>query len=374
MTVADGRTARVRVDYSQYQVAAGAEMTVGDDSVPGILRDMGGQAVAVLTGLQSGVITVTARAVATSPAQVDSGWEVVAETDLDSPEGIISVLDWGGPDHPELGDLAIAGPGRYRLRVHARNRESKDEEHHLLIWPAAEPAPPGLLTSMDSYGRLLTGEEPDDKPPLDSLELAAGAAVRQLAALVSGRDAVVLSGELTVVRSAATVPGTPRKVWNQVSIPWSWLANHGTDDPADFLFVLLDEPGLGVRGNTIVDEPPTRIEFLWSWTTSRWAEIERPMPTGVRARDPVTGEVASVTRTGRDWELEPSMTLPRQPTTVRISLRRDGKGATAVVLEHLNVPVELAALVQPFWDWALGRALPDRVTRSPFYGYPWHRV
>jgi hypothetical protein len=65
MTVADGRTARVRVDYSQYQVAAGAEMTVGDDGVPGLLRDMGGQAVAVLTGLQSGVITVTAHAVAT---------------------------------------------------------------------------------------------------------------------------------------------------------------------------------------------------------------------------------------------------------------------------------------------------------------------
>src|SRR3984957_774945 len=112
---------------------------------------------------------------------------------------------------------------------------------------------------MDSYGRLLNGEEPGDTPPLDSLELAAGAGVRQLAALVSGREAMVLSGEMTVVRSAATVPGTQRKVWDQVSIPWSWLANHGTDDPADFLFVLLDEPGLGVRGNTIVDEPPTRI-------------------------------------------------------------------------------------------------------------------
>ena len=119
MTEADGRTARVRVDYSQYQVAAGAEITVGDDSVPGLLRDLGGQAVAVLTGLQSGVIAVTAHAVATAPAQVDPGWDVVAETDLDCPGGIISVLDWGGPDHPELGDLAIAGPGRYRLRVHA---------------------------------------------------------------------------------------------------------------------------------------------------------------------------------------------------------------------------------------------------------------
>ena len=48
MTVGDGRIARVRVDYSQYQVAAGAEMAVGDDSVPGLLRDLSGQAVAVL--------------------------------------------------------------------------------------------------------------------------------------------------------------------------------------------------------------------------------------------------------------------------------------------------------------------------------------
>ena len=226
---------------------------------------------------------------------------------------------------------------------------------------------------MDSCGRLLNGEEPGDTPPLDALELAAGAAVRQLAALVSGREAIVLSGEVTVVRSAATVPGTQRRVWSQVSIPWSWLANHGTDDPADFLFVLLEEPGLGVRGNTIIDEPPARIAFLWSWTTSRWAEVERPT-NGVPARDLVAGEVASVPRTGRDWELEPSRILPRQPTTVRISLRRDGKGTTAVELEQLSVPVELAGLVQPFWDWALRRALPDRVARSPFHGFPWQRV
>jgi hypothetical protein len=60
--------------------------------------------------------------------------------------------------------------------------------------------------------------------------------------------------------------------------------------------------------------------------------------------------------------------------TVRIGLRRDGKGTTAVELEQLIVPVELAGLVQPFWDWALRRALPDRMTRSPFHGYPWQRV
>jgi hypothetical protein len=38
MTVAGGRTARVRVDYSQYQVAAGAEITVGDTVRIGLRR------------------------------------------------------------------------------------------------------------------------------------------------------------------------------------------------------------------------------------------------------------------------------------------------------------------------------------------------
>jgi hypothetical protein len=106
----------------------------------------------------------------------------------------------------------------------------------------------------------------------------------------------------------------------------------------------------------IVDEPLARIAFLWSWTTSRWVEV------------------ASTIAAGRDWELERSPILSRQPTTVRISLRREGKVATAVELEHFDVPVELASMVQPFWDWALRRALPDCVTRSPFYGSPWDRA
>jgi hypothetical protein len=225
MPASNGRTARVRVDYSQYQVAAGGDTTVGDDSVPGILRDLGAQAVAVLTGLQWGTITVTADAVTTAPVQVDPGWDVVAETDLDCPEGTISVLDWGGPDHPELGELAIAGPGRYRLRVHARNRANTDEkssaeEHRLLIWPVEQPAPSRLLTPMDAHGRLLIDEEPDDSPPLDPLELAAAVAVRQLAGRITERDGPILSGELTVVHSQATVPGTPAKVWKPERAVW----------------------------------------------------------------------------------------------------------------------------------------------------------
>lgn len=89
--------------------------------------------------------------------EVDTGWGVVTETDLACPEGVISVCDWGGLGHDELGDLAMAGPGRYRVRVHARNRtvdqERSTETRHLLIWPVTEETPSCLLTPMDEYGR-----------------------------------------------------------------------------------------------------------------------------------------------------------------------------------------------------------------------------
>jgi hypothetical protein len=375
---ARGRAVLVRVDYSQYHVAAGSDMAAGDDSVPGLLQDMGPQAVAVITGRQYGTITVTARAVTAPPTQVDPGWDVVAETDLDCPEGSISVLDWGGPDHPELGELAVAGPGRYRLRVHARNREQADgektaEQHYLLLWPTAGPAPPRLLTPMDARGKLLTGEEQPEAPPLDAVELAAVAAVRRLAELVTQPDPPALSGELTTIRSEATVPGAPRKVWNLAAMPRVWLGNSGGGDPAHFSFGLHDEPRLEIRGDLIIEEPSDRLAFTWSWTTTRWVEVERPMPTGVMSRDLLTGQLTSVTRMERGLEIVDSWMLPSEPTTVHISLRRAGKGRTAVELEHRELPVELAEAVQPFWDWALQRELRDQLARTPFYGYPWER-
>src|SRR5579859_6891636 len=112
------RIARVSVDYSQYWVAAGPDIVAGDERVPGLLTDLGPQAVAVITGRQWGKVPVTAMAVPATPGEVDDGWDVVAETDLECAEGVISVCDWAGPDHPELGNLAIAGPGRYRVRLH----------------------------------------------------------------------------------------------------------------------------------------------------------------------------------------------------------------------------------------------------------------
>jgi hypothetical protein len=211
--MATGQQARVWADYSQYWVAAGPDIEVGDDLAPGLLADLGSQAVAVITGLRYGNVKVTAQAVPTPPAGMDPGGDVVAETDLECPEGTIAVCDWAGGGHDELGELAIAGTGRYRLRVHARGHDQvsegrSKEEHYLLIWPVAEPAPPPLLTPMDAYGRTFNGEDDPEAPPLDALDLAAATAVRWLADLVNQSNPPDLSGELTVVHAETIAAAT----------------------------------------------------------------------------------------------------------------------------------------------------------------------
>jgi hypothetical protein len=292
------------------------------------------------------------------------------------------VSDWAGPDHPELGELAIAGPGRYRLRVHARNRqageERSSEEHHLVVWPVAEAAPPRLLTPMDAYGREFSGEDDPSAPPMDAFDLAAAAGVKHLADLVNRSDPPQLSGELTKVIVRTVVPSTSRKIWNQVSTPWLWLGNRGGDDPARFHVHLNSEPELEARGGFLDEEPLAHLAFTWSWTTNRHVKVESPAVSRMIRKDLATGEITRVsitdpTQTVRHSVLVPSWMLPPEPTTVDIRLRRHGKGTTAVELEHRGLPIELSDDVQPFWAWALQRGLHDRHTNAPFYGFPWDR-
>jgi hypothetical protein len=343
--IATGRRAGwVSADYSQYWVTGGPDINAGEETVPGLLLSLGPQGVAVLTGLEAGRVAVATRALPSPPAELDPGWEVVAETDLECPEGSIAISDWAGPDHPELGEMAISGAGRYRLRVHARGRERASErqlteEHYLLAWPTEQPTPPRLLTPMDAHGRVILGEEDPDAPALDALDLAAAAAVRRLAELVGRPGALELSGELVEVNAQTIAPGTARKVWNMVARPWWWVGLGGGTDPANFEIYLHDEPSLDVRGRFLAAQPVTHLAYTWSWTT-------RPAP--------------------RSW------TLPPRPTTVDIRMRRHGNGATEVSLSHRDLPAELADTAQPFWDWAL-RELHNRLAKAPFWGYPWNR-
>lgn len=147
-----------------------------------------------------------------------------------------------------------------------------------------------------------------------------------------------------MIRAQATIPATPRKVWNEVSEPWNWVAIGRIPNPAGFFISLQDEPSLEVRGRVVVDEPPAQVAFTYSWTTA-----------------PLGDSMSS-------WW------LPAEPTTVRISLHRAGKGLTTAELEHRDLPAELAGTVRPFWEWALQRKLPERLAKAPFHGYPWQRA
>jgi len=310
MAVAGNRAARVAVDYSQYWVRSGPDIGGGDDSVPGLLVDLGPQAVAVITGLHDGRVTVTAQAVQAPPASLDPGWDVAAETDLEFPDGVIVVCDWGDPDHGELGPLAAGGPGRYRLRVHARNRRQvgqrqSTEEHHLLTWPVTAPAPPRLLTPLDEFGRVFNGERPSGAPGLDDLDRAAAAGVRHLADLVAQPGPPRLSGELTVVCVEAIAPATPRRVWDQVAIPWGLVGSGGGGNPAVFEVYLHKRPRLKATGHFVTEEPFTGLAFTWSWTTTRTAEGSEFLPV-VMERDLLTG--------GRP---QPSPPIPSGPGTRR---------------------------------------------------------
>lgn len=343
MAIRKPRPARVWVSYGQYYVLGGLDReVVGDDSdlVPGLLRDLGPQGVMVITGLHTGKITVTARALPEPPLELEPGWDVVGEADLESPEGQIVVTDWAGPDHPELGPLAISGPGRYRLRVHARHRDgTTGEEHLLLTWPSTEPAPARLLTPLDDYGLEFTGQF--TLPPLDDIEQAAATAVRDLAALLAQPDPPAWSGSRTEIRTHAVVPGTPRRVWKVISDPKWWLGTGGSgslEDGGSFFITAL--PDLTAEGTFLVQERPVRLVFTWSWV-------------------------------GRSPEYGPSWTLPVEaPTEIEIQLRSDRKGSTAAAVEHRGLPEELAGPMQSFWAWAL-RALLPWLTDAPLCLPPW---
>ena len=376
MAIRKPRPARVWVSYSQYYVLGGLDwdVGVGGDLIPGLLTELGPQRVMVITGLHTGKITVTARALPGPPPELEPGWDVAGEADLESPEGQIGVVDWGGDGHPELGPLAISGPGRYRLRVHARHRDgTPGEEHLLLLWPSTEPAPARLLTPLDACGLERTGQF--EVPPLDDIEQAAATAVRDLAALLDQPDPPAWSGSRTEVRAHTVVPATPRRVWTVISDPKWWLGYGGSgslEDGGSFLVLLAHSPALSAEGTFLVQERLKRLVLTWSWTTYRQLEVDREMPYGGRI-DLATGDVTTLSQTVRSHEYVPSWLLPVEgPTEIEIQLRSDRKGNTAVAVEHRGLPEELAEPMQSFWAWAL-RALLQWLTDAPFYLPPWAR-
>lgn len=172
------RTSLVHAEYHLFQISdpAGPMADDLDVSHNGLVSAVGG-AIEVSTGIHTGNVRVSVELHAVQPEPA-ADWEEIAEISWRSLSGkalVAPLMD----DPVDLPSLASRGPGRYRLRVHARGRDTAvdrtvvDEvvESYLLqSWPAAhQEALPVRAT--DAYGAHLRAQDADETIVIDHEDL-----------------------------------------------------------------------------------------------------------------------------------------------------------------------------------------------------------
>ncbi|MEU7884795.1 hypothetical protein AB0B54_04785 [Microbispora bryophytorum] len=104
----------------------------------GFLGAAGSSAV-VMTYGENEPICLTVKAFGSAPPLRLKGWEQVAEVGVVSRSGRLEVPSYadGGEEGAaaRLPNLAVRGPGRYRMRVYARGIEGTVEEHLVVVFP-----------------------------------------------------------------------------------------------------------------------------------------------------------------------------------------------------------------------------------------------
>lgn len=116
--------------------------------------------VVVSTGIHTGGVHVEAQTCPQAPAPDTPSWEDIGETSVHAPSGHLLMTSIDGSGLDTFPDLAPAGPGTHRVRVHARGRmhHYDGSQHHSLeayliqVWPAA-PTPDTTLAINVAYAR-----------------------------------------------------------------------------------------------------------------------------------------------------------------------------------------------------------------------------
>ncbi|MFJ3446593.1 hypothetical protein ACIPM2_36415 [Streptomyces sp. NPDC086081] len=167
-------TALVQAEYHLFHITdpqgpVAADLEAGRT---GLVSADGG-AIEVVTGVHTGDVRVTVETYAQAPDPAP-GWEEIAEISCHSSSGQLLVTS--SMDEPaQLPSLAFQGPGLYRLRVHARGRDSAvdqttvDEvvESYLIqSWPAAHQDA-SLVKATDAYGAQVRAQPADDALIID---------------------------------------------------------------------------------------------------------------------------------------------------------------------------------------------------------------
>ncbi|MGW6456009.1 hypothetical protein ACWF94_08780 [Streptomyces sp. NPDC055078] len=163
----------VQADHHAFWIVDTAQLP-GDapQATNGLVTVTGRGAAVVITGIHTGAVSVTVDIRHAPPQTVGlAGWDEVVEVSLQSPDGHLKVAS-PQDELPELPELTPSGPGTYRLRVHARGRdtfpdgttEEPVEDYLLMIWPQSEPTGETLLQTTDQYGAELRHTSPPHPP------------------------------------------------------------------------------------------------------------------------------------------------------------------------------------------------------------------
>jgi hypothetical protein len=150
----------VPVQYHQFQISdedgpAGPDLPAEHN---GLIEVQDGIAT-IRTGIHTGDVDVTVTFHTETPRPEDIAWDEIVEVSLHSVSGELMVRGLMDDLDEELPALSFDGPGDYRLRIHARGRDTAidlapDEvtEWYLIqVWPApAQDA--AVLRQTDSYG------------------------------------------------------------------------------------------------------------------------------------------------------------------------------------------------------------------------------
>jgi hypothetical protein len=154
----------IQVTHSQYYLGELGSLTSPDmyQGFNGLISSNGELGV-IMTGTESGPVTVSAHWIDRECAPDLDPWDEVVEVSMRFP--VYGAVVYG-PVDSKADERLIPKlePGSYRIRVHARGRDAGRalstvsdgsarpvEEHLLLAWPAP-PAPEKLHKLTDAYG------------------------------------------------------------------------------------------------------------------------------------------------------------------------------------------------------------------------------
>ncbi|MBA2725793.1 MAG: hypothetical protein H0U53_07380 [Actinobacteria bacterium] len=153
-------TAVVEVDYHQFHLIDGDESPIAENPKNGLVEVFPAAAI-VHTGISVGVVNVEVAALSSAPEPALDAWDEVIDVSLSAPLGLLRVFALLGRT-PDLPILTAHGPGSYRLRVHARGRDTAIdlaaevpvEDYLIQVW-AASPDVERIHKQTDKYGAQL---------------------------------------------------------------------------------------------------------------------------------------------------------------------------------------------------------------------------